>query len=212
MTIRMASDKTITVAMTGASGAPYTLRLLQQLIQAGVRVQFICSQPGQIVMATETELKLPASPQQMQLKLCEHLDCSKEQIVVYGKDQWSAPVASGSSVADAMIVCPCSMGSLAAIAHGLGNNLIHRAADVILKERKKLVLVPRETPFSSLHLENMLKLSNLGAVILPPNPAFYQGVGSIQDLIDFVVSRILDQLDIDNALSPRWGQPQEPTT
>lgn len=204
-----ASNQTITVAMTGASGAPYTLRLLEQLLRAGVRVQFICSQPGQIVMATETELKLPSSPQQMQQKLCEYLSCNSQQLTVYGRDQWSAPVASGSSVADAMIVCPCSMGSLAAIAHGLGNNLIHRAADVILKERKRLILVPRETPFSSLHLENMLKLSNLGAVILPPNPAFYQGVSNIQDLIDFVVSRILDQLDIDNSLSPRWGQQPE---
>ena len=195
--------------MTGASGAPYTIRLLEQLLQAGLHVQFICSQPGQIVLAMESELKLPSSPQQMQHKLNAYFNCNQQQLTVYGKDQWTAPVASGSSVADAMIVCPCSMGSLASIAHGISNNLIHRAADVIMKERKKLIIVPRETPFSSLHLENMLKLSNQGVVILPPNPAFYQGVDSIQDLIDFVVSRILDQLDIHNTLSPRWGQVPE---
>jgi 4-hydroxy-3-polyprenylbenzoate decarboxylase len=199
---------TVTVAMTGASGAPYTLRLLEQLLLSGVTVQFICSQPGQIVMATETSLKLPASPQKMQLKLCQHFDCSTDQLRVYGKDQWTAPVASGTSVADAMVICPCSMGTLASVAHGISNNLIHRAADVIIKERRKLLIVPREAPFSSLHLENMLKLSRLGVIILPPNPAFYQGVNSVQDLIDFVVSRMLDQLDIKNNLSPRWGTEQ----
>jgi len=104
-----------------------------------------------------------------------------------------------------MVVCPCTMGSLAAIASGISDNLIHRAADVILKEKKKLILVPRETPFSSIHLENMLKLSNLGVVILPPNPGFYQGVNSSEDLVDFVAARILDQLGIDNDISPRWG-------
>jgi flavin prenyltransferase len=195
----------VTLAMTGASGAPYTLRLLQELIKSGIQVQFLCSQPGQIVIAMESDLKLQASPQQMQAQLCEYLACEKEQLQVYGKDQWTAPVASGSSVSDAMVVCPCSMGTLAAIAHGLGNNLIHRAADVIIKERRKLILVPRETPLSSLHLENMLKLSNQGAVILPPSPGFYQGVNSVDDLIDFIVSRILDQLHIDNQLSPRWA-------
>lgn len=202
------TGRTITVAMTGASGAPYTLRLLEQLLLSKVRVQFICSQPGQIVMAMETALNLPASPQKMQQKLCQHFACSSDQLRVYAKDQWTAPVASGTSVADAMVICPCSMGTLASVAQGISNNLIHRAADVIIKERRKLVVVPRETPFSSLHLENMLKLSRLGVIILPPNPAFYQGVDSVQDLIDFVVSRILDQLEIANHLSPRWGTEQ----
>ena len=199
----------ITLAMTGASGAPYTLRLIQELLKAGVQIQFICSQPGQIVISMESDLKLQSSPQQMQAQLCEYFGCDSEQLRVYGKDQWTAPVASGSSVSDAMVVCPCSMGSLAAIAHGLSNNLIHRAADVILKERRKLILVPRETPLSSLHLENMLKLSNMGAVILPPSPGFYQGVNCVDDLVDFVVSRILDQLNIDNQLSPRWSNTKE---
>jgi 4-hydroxy-3-polyprenylbenzoate decarboxylase len=191
--------------MTGASGAPYTLRLLEQLLQAGIQVQFVCSRPGQIVFAMESELKLKSGAQQMHAQLCEFFSAPAEQLEVYDKEQWGAPIASGSSVADAMVVCPCSMGTLAAIATGLSNNLIHRAADVVIKERKTLILVPRETPFSSLHLENMLKLSNLGAVILPPNPGFYQGVTSVQDLVDFVVSRILDQLTITNDLSPRWG-------
>ena len=199
----------VTLAMTGASGAPYTLRLMQELLKSGVQIQFICSQPGQIVIAMESDLKLQSSPQQMQAQLCEYFSCDAQQLQVYGKDQWTAPVASGSSVSDAMVVCPCSMGSLAAIAHGLSNNLIHRAADVIIKERRKLILVPRETPLSSLHLENMLRLSNLGAVILPPNPGFYQGVNCVDDLVDFVVSRILDQLNIDNQLSPRWSNTEE---
>ena len=196
---------TVTLAVTGASGAPYTLRLLEQLLQANIKVYFLCSQPGQIVMASETDLKLGVSPQQMHKQICEYFNCDPKQVTVYGKDQWTAPIASGSSVADAMVVCPCSMGSLAAIANGLGNNLLHRAADVAIKEQKKLILLPREAPFSSLHLENMLKLSRLGVIILPPNPAFYQGVDSVQDLIDFVVSKILDHLGIDNNLSPRWG-------
>jgi flavin prenyltransferase len=199
----------VTLAMTGATGAPYTIRLMQELLKCGVQIQFICSQPGQIVMAMETDLKLQPKPQQMQTQLCEYFSCEPEQIQVYGKDQWTAPVASGSSVSDAMVVCPCSMGSLAAIAYGLSNNLIHRAADVILKERRKLILVPRETPLSSIHLENMLKLSNLGAVILPPSPGFYQGVNTVDDLVDFVVSRILDQLHIENQLSPRWANHSE---
>ncbi len=202
----MKPPATITLAMTGASGAPYSLRLLEQLLIAGCRVQFLCSQPGQIVMAMETDLKLAESPQAMQRQLRERFAVEDDRLVVYGRDQWTAPPASGSSVADAMVICPCSMGSLAAIAQGIGNNLIHRAADVILKERRPLILLPREMPFSSLHLENMLRLSNQGVVIMPPNPAFYQGVERVEDLIDFVVSRVLDQLGIENRLSPRWGE------
>jgi len=200
------NGKTITIAMTGASGALYTIRLIEQCLLSGLNIQFICSQPGQIVMAMESDLKLSATVQKMQKQLLEYFDTSVEKFKVYAKDQWTAPPASGSSVADAMVVCPCTMGSLAAIACGVSDNLIHRAADVILKEQKKLILVPRETPFSSIHLENMLKLSNLGVVILPPNPGFYQGVSGLQDLIDFVVARILDQLGIENSLSPRWAE------
>ncbi len=197
--------KTVTLAMTGASGAPYTARLLEQLLANNIHVQFLCSKPGQIVLAMETDIKLSESPQKIHAQLCRLYQCPADQIDVYSNDQWTAPIASGSSAADAMVVCPCSMGTLACIAQGTANNLIHRAADVIIKERKRLILVPRETPLSSLHLENMLKLSNQGVIILPPNPGFYQGVEIVKDLIDFVVSRILDQLKISNELSPRWG-------
>ena len=199
------SVQTLTIAMTGASGAPYTLRLLELCLQAKIKIQFITSQPGQIVLGMESDLKLTGTPQKMQQQLATYFDSDPSLIRVYAKDQWTAPAASGSSVADAMVVCPCTMGSLASIATGNGDNLIHRAADVVIKERKKLILVPRETPFSSIHLENMLKLSNLGVVILPPNPGFYQGVSRVSDLVDFVVSRILDQLEIENNISPRWG-------
>lgn len=200
------SPKTLTLAMTGASGADYTLRLLECCLQNRIQIQFITSQPGQIVLGMETELKLTGTPQKMQQLIASHFDADPSLIKVYAKDQWTAPPASGSSVADAMVVCPCTMGSLAAIATGTSDNLIHRAADVVIKERKTLILVPRETPFSSIHLENMLKLSRLGVVILPPNPGFYHGVSAVSDLVDFVVARILDQLNIDNDLSPRWGQ------
>ena len=199
------TPRTITLAMTGASGADYTLRLFECLLGKSIHVQFITSQPGQIVLAMETRLKLTGAPQKMQQQLADHFDADPSLISVYSKDQWTAPPASGSSVADAMVVCPCSMGSLASIASGTSDNLIHRAADVAIKERKPLIIVPRETPFSSIHLENMLKLANLGVVILPPNPGFYQGVETVADLVDFVVARILDQLGIDNDLSPRWG-------
>jgi len=201
------SLKTLTVAMTGASGAPYTLRLLEICLQTDIHIQFICSQPGQIVLGMESDLKLTGSPQKIQQQLTARFDADPSRISVFAKDQWTSPAASGSSVADAMVVCPCTMGSLAAIAAGTSENLIHRAADVIIKERKKLILVPRETPFSSIHLENMLKLSNLGVVILPPNPGFYQGVNQLSDIIDFVVARILDHLGIENEISPRWSDP-----
>ncbi len=200
------SPEVITLAMTGASGADYTLRLFECCLQKGIRVQFITSQPGQIVLGIETELKLSGSPQKMEQKLADYFKADPSLISVYSKDQWTAPPASGSSVADAMVVCPCSMGSLSSIAVGSSENLIHRAADVAIKERRTLILVPRETPFSSIHLENMLKLSRLGVIILPPNPGFYHGVTSVSELVDFIVARILDQLGIDNDLSPRWGK------
>lgn len=199
------TPKVITLAMTGASGAEYALRLFECCLRQNIQVQFITSQPGQIVMGMETELKLTGSPQKMRQAFADYFAADPELIQVYSKDQWTAPPASGSSVADAMVVCPCSMGTLASIAIGSSDNLIHRAADVVIKERKTLIIVPRETPYSAIHLENMLKLARLGVVILPPNPGFYHGVGEVSELVDFIVARILDQLDIDNDLSPRWG-------
>lgn len=199
------TPKVITLAMTGASGAEYALRLFECCLRQNIQVQFITSQPGQIVMGMETSLKLSGPPQKMRQLFADHFNADPELIQVYSKDQWTAPPASGSSVADAMVVCPCSMGSLASIAVGSSDNLIHRAADVAIKERKTLILVPRETPFSAIHLENMLRLARLGVVILPPNPGFYHGVSEVSELVDFIVARILDQLGIDNDLSPRWG-------
>lgn len=201
------TKRRIVLAMTGASGAPYALMLLKELLAHDCQVEWVYSKPAQVVLGMESEIAASSSPTELQANLCAWLGDSKAALKVYGLQQWNAPIASGSGVADAMVVCPCSMGSLAAIAQGTSENLIHRAADVCIKEGKKLVLVPRETPFSAIHLRNMHELAQLGVVILPPNPAFYQGVETIDDLLRFVVARILDQLGIDNRLSPRWGEP-----
>ncbi len=195
----------LALAITGASGAPYALRLLEVLLQLGEPVDLMISEPGQIVLGMESELKLPGRPAELGRALTLHFGAREGQLRVFGKQQWTAPLASGSSAPPAMVVCPCTMGTLASIASGVCNNLIDRAADVVIKEGRKLVLVPRETPFSAVHLENMLKLARLGVVILPPNPGFYHQPTRVSDLVDFVVSRILDQLGIDNDLSPRWG-------
>ncbi len=193
------------LAITGASGAPYALRLLEVLLSQGERVDLMISAPGQIVISMETELKLPGQAAGIQRVLTELFSTDTDQLRVFGREEWTAPVASGSSAPRAMVVCPCTTGTLAAIAAGTSNNLIERAADVTIKEARKLVLVPREAPFSAIHLENMLKLARLGVIILPPSPGFYQKPASIADLVDFVVARILDQLGIENTLSPRWG-------
>ncbi|MEJ2687615.1 MAG: UbiX family flavin prenyltransferase [Gammaproteobacteria bacterium] len=197
----------VAVAMTGASGAPYGLRLLECLLRAGEQVQFMVSAPGQVVVGMETDLKLPGRPAEMQRFLTAHYDAAPDQLQVFGREEWTAPVASGSSVPRALVICPCTTGTLSAVACGASNNLIDRAADVVLKEGRKLILVPRETPFSAIHLENMLKLARLGAVILPPNPGFYHQPATVNDLVDFVVARLLDHLDVEHQLARRWGEP-----
>jgi 4-hydroxy-3-polyprenylbenzoate decarboxylase len=153
----------------------------------------------------ETDIKLPGRASDMQKFLVEKYSCNDKQLRVFGEDEWTAPVASGSALIDAMVVCPCSMGALSAIATGASNNLIERAADVMLKERKKLIIVPRESPLSDIHLENMLKLSRMSAVIVDANPGFYNKAGTVDDLVDFVVCKVLDQLGVENDLQPRWG-------
>jgi 4-hydroxy-3-polyprenylbenzoate decarboxylase len=198
--------KTICLAFTGASGMPYGIRLLECLLEAGCRVQLLYSQVAQIVARQEMALELPARAAETQTYFREHYAALPGKLEVYGREEWFAPVASGSNPPDAMIVCPCTMGTLAAIAQGLASNLIERAADVVLKEGRKLVLVPRETPFSAIHLENMLRLSRAGAVILPPNPGFYHHPKSVEALVDFVVARILDQVAVPHALMQRWGE------
>jgi 4-hydroxy-3-polyprenylbenzoate decarboxylase len=167
------------------------------------------STPGQIVINMETPNKFPGKPAEIEKKLNQEFNCKAEQLKVFGKDQWTAPVASGTGVPNAMVICPCTMGTLAAVAQGLSNNLIERAADVVIKERKTLIVVPRESPFSTIHLENMLRLSNAGAVILPPNPGFYQNPKTLDDIVDFVVARILDHLEIAHSLVSPWGLDKE---
>ncbi|RBM75103.1 aromatic acid decarboxylase [Vibrio paracholerae] len=204
----MNNNRTITLAWTGASGAPYGLRLLQCLLAADYQVYLLISSAARVVLATEHGLKLSANPEAAQAALVEHLGCASDKLVVCGKEDWFSPVASGSAAPKQMVVCPCSAGSVAAIAHGMSDNLIERAADVVLKERGQLLLVVRETPFSTLHLENMLKLSHMGVTIMPAAPGFYHQPQSIDDLVDFMVARILDHLGIEQALVPRWGYDQ----
>ncbi|TXZ75637.1 UbiX family flavin prenyltransferase [Vibrio mimicus] len=204
----MNNNRTITLAWTGASGAPYGLRLLQCLLAADYQVYLLISSAARVVLATEHGLKLPANPEAAQVVLVEHLRCASDKLVVCGKEDWFSPVASGSAAPKQMVVCPCSAGSVAAIAHGMSDNLIERAADVVLKERGQLLLVVRETPFSTLHLENMLKLSQMGVTIMPAAPGFYHQPQSIEDLVDFMVARILDHLGIEQVLVPRWGYDQ----
>jgi len=201
----MTMPKTICLALTGASGMPYGIRLLECLLAAGCRVQLLYSQVAQVVARQEMALELPSRASDAQALLRERYTALPGELSVYGRDEWFAPVASGSNAPDAMVVCPCTMGTLAAIAQGLANRLIERAADVVVKEGRKLILVPRETPFSAIHLENMLRLSRAGVVILPPSPGFYHHPQRVEDLVDFVVARILDQLAVPHALMTRWG-------
>lgn len=202
-------SKTITLALTGASGMGYALRLLQCLLESDARVYLLYSQAAQIVAKQEMDLTLPARPQEAQQMLCERYRASPGRLKVFGRDEWFAPVASGTNPADAMVICPCTMGTLGAIAAGLSDNLIERAADVMLKENRKLVVVPRETPFSAIHLENMLKLARAGAVILPANPGFYHHPQSVDEVVDFVVARILDHLGVAHRLMARWGEGED---
>ena len=208
----VARPQTITLAFTGASGMPYGVRLLECLLKAGVKVYLLYSQAAQIVSHQEMDLRLPTSAREATQFFGVRFGASPGQLQVFGREEWFAPVASGSNPADAMVICPCTMGTLASIAAGLADNLIERAADVALKEARKLVLVPRETPLSAIHLENMLRLARAGAIILPPNPGFYHHPQSVQDLVDFVVARVLDHLGVEHQLMPRWGASSSPDT
>ncbi len=195
----------IALAMTGASGVQYGLRLLDVLLASGHRVSLMLSKPARVVIAMETDLGLPSGGREIQAFFETRLGSKPGQLRLYGEKQWTSPLASGSGAPDAMVVCPCTTGSLAAIATGQSRTLIERAADVVLKERRKLVMVVRETPFSDIHLENMLRLSRMGVVIMPANPGFYHRPASVEDIVDFMVSRILEQLNIAHDLLPAWG-------
>lgn len=199
-------DNTISLAITGASGAQYGLRLLECLLVANQHVYLMLSKAAQVVLATETELQVPGRPEEMQAFFSELFGARPGQLEVFGREQWMAPVASGSNAPRAMVVCPCSTGTLSAIATGASNNLIERAADVMLKERRQLILLPREMPLSAIHLEHMHKLALMGVTIMPASPGFYHQPQSVNELVDFVVARILDHLGLEHQLLTRWGE------
>jgi 4-hydroxy-3-polyprenylbenzoate decarboxylase len=200
-----APPRTIALAFTGASGMGYGLRLLSCLIDSGVSVWLIYSQAAQIVAKQELDLTLPSRAIDAEREFSKRFNAKAGQLRAFGRDDWNAPLASGSNPADAMVICPCTMGTLASVAAGIADNLIERAADVMLKEQRKLVLVPRETPYSAIHLENMLRLARAGAVILSANPGFYHRPQSVDAVIDYVVARVLDHLDVPHQLMQRWG-------
>lgn len=206
----MTTDKRITLAWTGASGAPYGLRLLELLLAADYQVFLLISSAARVVLATEEDLKLPSGPAACAEHLRKKYDVDEQQLIVCGKDEWFSPVASGSAAPKQMVICPCSTGTLSAVARGGCDNLIERAADVVIKERGQLIMVPREMPLSTIHLENMLKLSQLGVTMMPAAPGFYHQPQSIADLVDFVVARILDHLGVEQSIMARWGYQSKP--
>jgi 4-hydroxy-3-polyprenylbenzoate decarboxylase len=199
------TDSPVALALTGASGMQYGLRLLECLLRAERRVYLMVSQAAQVVASMETDLALPGRPDEIQAFLSRRFEARAGQLSVFGRQQWTAPVASGSNPPEAMVICPCTTGTLASIANGLCDELIDRAADVALKERRKLILVVRETPFSVVQLENMLRLAQAGAVIMPANPGFYFRPQRVEDLVDFMVARVLDHLGVPHDLAERWG-------
>jgi flavin prenyltransferase len=192
------------MAVTGASGAPYAVRLLEQLLVAKQPVQLIVSSHGLRLLRTETEI---VSIDALRTAVGE-VAWDAFVTVFDDADRGAAP-ASGSARTRGMVICPCSMGTMSAISQGTSRSLVERAADVALKERRPLVLVPRETPYSAIHLENMLRLTRAGAVVLPASPGFYHRPTSIDDLVDFVVARVLDHLDVEHNLGHRWGESPE---
>jgi flavin prenyltransferase len=219
------TPENIVLAMTGASGAVYALRLLEVLLKAGTRVHLSISPAARLVLQQELRVELDlntfkaaslpifiGSPERANLppamaEVLGQIDPRERggELIYHHYENLMAPVASGSFLTSGMVICPCSGSTLGAVVHGTGENLIHRAASVHLKERRRLVVVPRETPLSVIHLDNMRRAAEAGAVVLPAMPGFYHGVTSIRDLVDFVVARICDQLGVANTLVHRWG-------
>jgi len=199
-------SKRITLGISGASGSQYAVRLLELLLAADVQVHLLMSDAAKVVMATETDEKWPADNKSLQLFLTDKYQAKAGQLLVPSSKDWFSPVASGSGAPKQMVICPCSMGTVAAVAQGMSTNLLQRAADVVLKERGQLVLIPRETPLSPIHLENMLKLSRLGVTIMPAAPGFYRKPETLDDLIDLMVARILDHLDVEQSIYAGWGR------
>ncbi|HEY5974312.1 MAG TPA: flavin prenyltransferase UbiX [Geobacteraceae bacterium] len=198
-------ERHIVLAITGASGAVYGLRLVEELLAAGCRVSLLVSRAGFAVLAEECDLAWAGDAEEVTDLVARHFQTGSKQLCYYREDDFFAPFASGSAAPDAMVVCPCSMGSLGRIAAGLSNTLLERCADVMLKEGRPLLLVPRETPLSAIHLENMLKLARLGCRIIPAMPAFYHHPTTIADQVDFVVGKVLNNLAIPHKLFKSWG-------
>ncbi len=201
----MSETAPIVLAITGASGSAYGLRLLEVLLQQEREVWLLVSKAGRMVLKLEADLEVPARPEEMRDFFCALYDAPPERLTVFGREDWLAPIASGSHPAQAMVVCPCTTGTLAAIAHGSSDDLLERAADVMLKERRQLILVLRETPLSVIHLENMLAVARAGATVLPANPGFYHRPQTVAEVVDFIVARVLDHLAVPHDLLPRWG-------
>jgi 4-hydroxy-3-polyprenylbenzoate decarboxylase len=199
----MTTNQPLVVAITGASGVVYAVRLVRVLLNAGRTVLLTISPSGQQVLREEMQIAVDLDNFDRSLLLGDE---HEGELEYFHYRDFLAPIASGSHLTGGMVVCPCSGSTLSAIAHAGSNNLIHRAADVHLKERRKLILVPRETPLSLLQLENMRRACEAGAVILPAMPGWYHGVRSVEDLIDFVVARLLDQLGVPHSLMKRWGE------
>jgi 4-hydroxy-3-polyprenylbenzoate decarboxylase len=190
----------IVMAITGASGAPYAVRLLEQLLVAEQRVQLILSAHGLRLLQTETDI---TSEAELRTKVgAARWDAL---VTVFDDADRGAAPASGSARNAGMVICPCSMGTLSAISQGTSRSLVERAADVALKERRRLILVPRETPYSAIHLENMLRVTRAGAIVLPASPGFYHRPTSLHEIVDFVVARVLDHLEVEHSLGKRWG-------
>ncbi len=196
----------IVLAITGASGAAYAMRLLEVLLKADETVYLMISQAGLMVLGMEEKLALSNKPNIMRTRLLEKFNCRPEQLHVFGEQDWLAPPASGSAKIKGMAVVPCTTGTLGAIAAGVSNCLINRAADVCLKEKTPLILMVRETPFSTVHLDNMLKLAQAGATIMPANPGFYHDPQTLDDIVDFMVARVLDHLGVEQDLLSEWGK------
>lgn len=205
--------KPIVLAMTGASGVPYSVRLLEILVKEGLEVHLVASPAASEVFRAEMGISLNPKLPRLEELICarnpddqsELLSKATKQLHIHGYQDFSAGIASGSFRTQGMVVCPCSMGTLAAIAGGLSTNLIQRSADVHLKERRRLIVVPRETPLSAIHLQNMLRLQEAGGIVMPAAPGFYHRPQSVEDLVDFLVMRICDHLDVSVSLVNRWG-------
>jgi flavin prenyltransferase len=198
------SERHFALAITGASGAVYGLRVAEELLRAGHRVSMLISSAGFAVLKEECGVEWSGEAAGLAATLAARFACPPERICYYAENDFFAPIASGSSAPDAMIVVPCSMGTLSRISNGNSGNLLERAADVMLKEGRPLVLVPRETPLNAIHLENMLKLSRLGVKMVAAMPGFYHQPQTMEDLVNFVVGKVLDAVGVKNELFKRW--------